>query len=198
MNDRRCIVTRDSLSADAMIRFVAGPDGVVVPDLKARLPGRGAWVTAHRQRVEQAARQNAFARALKQPVSVPENLADLVAGLLCERALSSLGLAARAGAVVAGFTKVEQAARRGDLAVVLSACDGASGGRRKIAAAIGAAARPTMHVASLSGDQLSLALGRPNVVHAGVAAGRVAASLKAALMRYEAYCNGTTSDVRAA
>jgi hypothetical protein len=199
MNERRCIVTRQSRPPGELIRFVAGPDGVVVPDLRARLPGRGAWVTAQRQTVESAVRSNAFSRALKQDVAVARDLAEMVEHLLRERTLAALGLAARAGSVVTGFTKVDRAARRGDLAVVLTASDGAADGRRKIAAAVSAAprARPT-HVSGFSAAELGLALGRPNVVHAGVVAGRVAASLETALTRYETYRPGGPTSVRAA
>ena len=53
-NGRMCIVTRESGDPDALIRFVAGPDGSVVPDLKRQLPGRGCWVKAERALVDKA------------------------------------------------------------------------------------------------------------------------------------------------
>ena len=115
MNDRRCIITRTSRPADELIRFVAGPDGTVVPDLKARLPGRGAWVTANKSMIERAVRSKAFSRALRKDVKAADNLAVEVAALLLERTLGSLGLAARAGAVITGFAKVDRAARQGKL-----------------------------------------------------------------------------------
>lgn len=199
MNDRRCIITRQSRPASELIRFVAAPDGTVVPDLKARLPGRGAWLVAQHTIVERAVSKNAFPRALKQKVEVPRDLPEIVGRLLRDRALSALGLSARAGAVVTGFTKVDRAARRGDLAFVLTASDSAADGRRKIVAAITAAApRQPAHIDSFTAEELGLALGRPNVVHAGVVAGRVATSLETVLTRHETYRDGGTMDVRAA
>jgi len=199
MNDRRCIVTRESRPAGELIRFVAAPDGRVVADLRGRLPGRGAWVTGRRALVERAVRQRAFSRALKVAVVADEDLADEVRRLLLSRALSALGLAARAGEVVTGFAKVEPAARRGRLALVFTALDAAADSRSKIARAIAAApAAPAHRDAIFTGEQLSLALGRSNVVHAGVAAGRAAASLEAALARYEIYVEDGAADIRAA
>ena len=199
MNERRCIVTRQSRPRDELIRFVAGPDGRVVPDLKCRLPGRGCWVTANAATVARAAAKGIFARALKTAATADEGLAGLVGGLLRTRALEALGLAARAGAVISGFTKVERAARAGRLALVLQASDGAADGRRKIAAVCAAAGPRRPRIAEVfTSEQLGLALGRTNVVHAGAASGRMAASLEAALARYERYCDGAGADVRAA
>lgn len=199
MNDRRCIITRTSRPADELIRFVAAPDGTVVPDLKARLPGRGAWVTANKAVIERAVRGGMFSRALKQRVSAADDLAVQVGALLLDRALGSLGLAARAGAVITGFTKVDRAARQGKLALVLTASDGAADGQRKVSAAIASAPAPApAHIGAFTGNQLSLALGRTNVIHAGVVAGRAAASREAAAMRYESYCDGKVTEVCAA
>jgi hypothetical protein len=199
VNDRRCIVTRESRPAGELIRFVAAPDGRVVADLRGRLPGRGAWVTARHGLVERAVRQRAFSRALKATVTADDGLADEVRRLLLARALSALGLAARAGQVITGFAKVERASRRGSLALVFTANDAAADGRAKIARAVAAAAAAPPHRdAIFSGEQLSLALGRSNVVHAGVAAGRAAASLQAALARYEIYTEDGVANIRAA
>ena len=111
MNDRTCIVTRESGSADDLIRFVAGPDGSVVPDLKRNLPGRGCWVKAERRLVDEAVKRKLFARALKEGVTPQADLGALVDQLLTKSALGSLALARKAGAVVSGSTKVDQAIR---------------------------------------------------------------------------------------
>lgn len=199
MNERRCIVTRQNRPASELIRFVLGPEGAMVPDLKARLPGRGAWVTAHRTMVDRAVRQGSFARALKTGAVASADLAEQVSHLIQERALSAIGLAARTGAVVTGFSKVDRAVRRCDLAILFCAIDAATDSRRKIDQALAAAQPPGPHQShAFSSQQLSLALGRPNVVHAGVTAGRAAASLESALLRYENYIDGTVADIRAA
>ncbi len=93
MNDRTCIVARRPTGPDEAIRFVAGPDGTVVPDLKRNLPGRGCWVTADREHVDKAAKKGMFARALKAQVEVPSDLGAMVDRLLSRSALGALGLA---------------------------------------------------------------------------------------------------------
>src|SRR5689334_17212106 len=95
--ERRDIVTGEVRDEAGLIRFVAGPDGAVVPDLARKLPGRGLWVAADRASVETAAKKGLFARAAKAKVTAPADLADLVESLLKRRLLSALGLARRGG-----------------------------------------------------------------------------------------------------
>lgn len=191
MNDRTCIVTRRSGDVEGLIRFVAGPDGTIVPDLKRKLPGRGCWVTAERSMVEQAARKNLFARSLKAGVTVPEGLADLVDRLLAASALGALGLARKAGSVALGAAKVENAVRSGEALAVLHATDGSTDGIRKI----DQARRATVYLEGpdipgfklFSSAELGLALGGANVIHAAVLAGdagRAAERRVVALDRY--------------
>ncbi|WP_163265108.1 RNA-binding protein [Chelativorans alearense] len=172
MNDRTCIVTRQARQPEELIRFVAGPDGAVVPDLKRNLPGRGCWVGAEKGLVEKAAAKNLFSRALKAPVTVPPDLAEMVDSLLAASALGALGLARKAGAVALGATKVEMAVRGGSAAAVLHAAEASEDGIRKIMAARKAVARaggrqmPAFKL--FSEAEMSLALGATNVIHAAV------------------------------
>lgn len=172
MNDRTCIVTRQAREADELIRFVAAPDGTVVPDLKRRLPGRGCWVSADKELVEAAARKNLFARALKAPVKVDPDLAERVDSLLASAALGALGLARKAGAMALGSAKVEAAVRSGKAAVVLHAHEASEDGIRKITGARRAvlhAGGPTVAAYRLFSEaEMSLALGATNVIHAAV------------------------------
>lgn len=170
--ERTCIVTRAQLPPEALIRFVRAPDGAVVPDLKRKLPGRGVWVRADRATVTAAVKKRAFARALKAEVSVDPELPARIDALLEEAALQGLSLANKAGRVVAGFAKVEAALGRGEAVAVIHARDAAADGKRKLA---GAAARPRA-VEVFSGEQLSLALGRPHVIHAALLSGSVSAA----------------------
>jgi predicted RNA-binding protein YlxR (DUF448 family) len=174
MNQRTCIVTRQAREAESLVRFVRGPDGSVVPDLKRTLPGRGCWVTADRIHVEKAAAKNLFARALKAAVTVPEDLGAQVDALLARAALGALGLARKAGSLSLGAVKVETAVREGAALVVLHALDGADDGVRKIAQArraTRAAGGPAIPAYKLfSSEELGLALGGANVIHAAVLA----------------------------
>lgn len=191
MNDRTCIVTRKARSADELIRFVAGPDGSVVPDLKRNLPGRGCWVTADRDHVAKAAAKNLFARGLKAQVSVPDDLPGMVDALLAKAALGALGLARKAGAVAFGAVKVEKAVRSGEAIAVLHATEASDDGIRKIASARKAtehAGGPDIPAYKLFSEaELGLALGGTNVIHAALLArdaGKAALKRVVALDRY--------------
>ena len=168
---RMCAVTRQVRPEAELIRFVSAPDGTIVPDLKARLPGRGIWIGADRATVAQAVKRNVFRRGLKQMLEPPSDLAMQVAERLREAALGRLGLARRAGAVVAGFAKVEAAIAGEALAAVIAAADAAADGQRKVGQALRRrfGAGPTPPVIRLfTASELGLAMGRPDVIHAAV------------------------------
>ena len=174
---RTCIVTRTVQAPETMIRFVLDPAGAVVPDLRARLPGRGAWVSARRAAVEEAVRRRQFQRAFKGKAGdVPADLADRVGLALRTELRQALALANKAGCVVAGFSKVE-AAIGGDpgVAAVVHAAEAREDGRRKIAAALrrrhGNAISQVPIVDDLSESELDMALGRDHVIHAALVAG---------------------------
>lgn len=181
--ERHCIVSRKVLPREQLVRFVLSPDGVVVPDLKARLPGRGAWVDATMAMVNEAVRRNLFARAFKRSVEVPDGLSDQVAEQLKTSALGALGLAQRAGLVLSGFTKVEAALRGSDAGFLLQAADGAPDGLRKLAGL----ARTTPICRIFTSEELSLALGRGNVIHAAVRSGPQLQALLGRCRRYARY-----------
>ena len=175
---RVCVATRQERAPDELIRFVAGPDGVLVPDLGRRLPGRGVWVTAEKAAVVAAIEAKAFARSLKRPVRVPDDLADRVELLLARRATEALALANKAGLVTTGFEKVDALIGRGEAAALLCAHDAALGGRerlqRKFSAVQAARGQPARVIDALSIEQMSLAMGRSNVVHAALTQGGAA------------------------
>lgn len=172
MNDRKCIVTGRSGDAEKLIRFVAGPEGEIVPDLKGNLPGRGCWITAGRSYVEQAAAKNAFSRSLKQKVTVDPGLADLVDQLLVKAALGNIGIARKAGHAIAGAAQVEKAVRSGRAIAVLHALEAQPDGVRKLDQArratvhLGGPSIPAFHL--FAGPQLDLAFGGGNVIHAAL------------------------------
>jgi predicted RNA-binding protein YlxR (DUF448 family) len=170
--ERRDIVSGETAPEARLIRFVAGPDGAVVPDLSRRLPGRGLWVAASRAAVETAARKNLFARAAKAPLTAPASLADQVETLLEKRLLAGLGLARKAGELTFGFAKVIAQVAAGRAALLIEAADGAADGRRKLLAAARRADRAPRLVGMFSTAQLSLALGAENVIHTAFLAGR--------------------------
>lgn len=167
---RLCAVTRAQQPVEQLIRFVLGPDGVIVPDLARKLPGRGVWVGATRDTVSAAVRQKAFARSLKQQVSLPDDLPGLVERLLNKRLGGSISMANKAGVVVTGFSKVEELIAAGKAAVLIHAADGSADGKakldRRFKALWGAEVAESTTVNELTGPELDLAIGRSNVVHA--------------------------------
>jgi len=169
---RRCIVTHQVLPEERLVRFVAGPEGVVVPDLARKLPGRGLWVEAVRASGEQAARKGAVSRAAKAQLKAPPDLADQVENLLKARLLQALGLARRGGELTWGFEKVGAAIASGRLAWLIEAADGAADGRRKMMQIVGRQPAPPRLVGIHSSAELGLALGLENVIHLAFLAGR--------------------------
>lgn len=203
---RRCIVTRQALEKPAMIRFVIDPDGQVTPDLKERLPGRGLWVTATREILDQAIARHAFAKAAKQSVKVAPDLAERVRELARCEVAELLGLARKSGQLVAGFEKVEAALRSdrtpgtgtttgttmgkttGRVRVLVAASDGAADGRGKLARLAGSGVEIC---APLTAAELAQALGREHAVHAAIKAGGIAEKTIIASRRLVGLTHGT-------
>jgi predicted RNA-binding protein YlxR (DUF448 family) len=167
--ERRDLVTHQAMDETCLIRFVPGPDGAVVPDLGRKLPGRGMWVAADRASIETAAKKNLFSRSAKAPLKAPADLADMVEGLLIRRCLDQLGLARREGVLISGFEKCAAAIRTGQAAWLIEASDGATDGRGKLLNL--ARHQATRVCGAFSADDLSLALGLENAIHAVLLAG---------------------------
>jgi predicted RNA-binding protein YlxR (DUF448 family) len=175
--DRLCVATRAVRPVGDLIRFVAGPEGLV-PDLKRKLPGRGVWVTARRQSVVEAVKRGAFKRSLQADIKVPADLADQVERLLVRAALGALSIAHKAGQVVPGYAKAEAAIARDDVAALLHAAEAAPDGVQKLAGAVrrrhggGGGGEDLPLIRTFKSAELDLALGRANVIHAALLAGR--------------------------
>jgi len=179
VNERTCIVSRKCFAADEMIRFVAGPDGAIVPDLRRNLPGRGVWVLAGHEFVDKAAAKNLFARGLKKNVSVSSLLANEVDALLERSALAGMGFARKAGQCFTGAGKVDGALRTGKAQAIVHAGNAADDGIRKLAGAVYASGQGGNMVKVFKlfdSDQMGLALGGTNVVHAALIRGGAADS----------------------
>jgi predicted RNA-binding protein YlxR (DUF448 family) len=174
---RMCAVTRQVRPIDELIRFVVAPSGAVIPDLKRKLPGRGLWVSASHQAVAEAVRRNQFGKGFKRDVLIAPTLAADTEALLVRSTVEALAMAAKAGQVIAGFSKVEGALEQGQARALIHASDGAADGIRKLDAVVRQKAgnddeSPEFPVVTvLTSEQLDLALGRSNVIHAALLAG---------------------------
>jgi hypothetical protein len=182
--ERTCIVTRRVMPPEQLLRFARAPDGQVVPDLKRNLPGRGVWVSLSRAAVAEAVARKTFSRAFGEASSAAPELPEQVAGLLRRQALGLVSLAKKAGQAVAGFDKVEEMARRDEAGILLHAREAAADGRRKI----DRLASPGTEIVNFFGvNELDLAFGRSNVIHAAVRKGPLAAQLALAVQRNRMY-----------
>jgi predicted RNA-binding protein YlxR (DUF448 family) len=202
---RMCAVTREVRPIDELIRFVVSPEGAVVADLKRKLPGRGLWISASGRAVAEAVRRNQFSKGFRREVRAAPTLAADTEKLLVRGAIEALAMAAKAGQVVAGFGKVEDALRqrpvqdpvkgtaKGQVLALIHASDGAADGIRKLDAAakqnsgINDESNQIPVVTALTSEQLDLALGRSNVIHAALLAGpasRTFLSRSQILVRY--------------
>lgn len=174
---RMCAVSREVRPIDELIRFVVSPQGDIVPDLKRKLPGRGMWVTASREVVAEAVRRHQFSKAFKRELRTPQTLPADIEALLVRSVTEALGIAAKAGQIVAGFGKVESALLEGTVEVLIHASDGAADGIRKLDMlarqnAGNRGAKPQIPVVTaLKSIELDLALTRSNVIHAALLAG---------------------------
>ncbi len=191
---RRCILSGDRASRANLVRLALGPDGTVHPDVRAKAPGRGAWIGVPRVSLETAIAKGklkgALARAFKTgEFAVPAALPAMIEAALEKAVLDRLGLESRAGTVVIGNERIEKAARSGKLHLLLHASDAGADGTRKLDQAWrvgrdeeGGGLRGL--VLPVARPILSVALGRENVVHIGLTDPGAARRLSEALDRW--------------
>jgi predicted RNA-binding protein YlxR (DUF448 family) len=182
-----------------LIRFAVSPDGALVPDTEARAEGRGVWISLGEKQIAEAVRKKAFEKSLKEKVQLPEDLPALTRQRLTERLVSALQMARKAGQLVTGATQVRAAISSGKIEALISATDAAEDGRSKLLSALkgwqnmaaeaGLAVPEVPHLQLLESDQLGLALGLENVIHAALVKGAAANSALERAQRLARYLN---------
>ncbi|MFL6859260.1 MAG: DUF448 domain-containing protein [Sphingomicrobium sp.] len=191
--ERTCILSRRTAPREELIRLALGPDGEVAPDVRARAPGRGAWIGVARAELDEANAKGklkgALARAFKtNDVKVPADLGERIEQALRQTALDRLGMEARSGNLVNGSDRVENAARAGKVHLLIHAADAGEDGRRKLDQAWRVGGGGPQGVIFPDGRTiLSLALGRENVVHAALTDPAAASRVQHALARWRAF-----------
>ena len=190
--ERLCVATRTVRPVADLIRFVIGPDGEAVPDLKRKLPGRGVWVTATQDALGDAIKRKVFARGFKREVRLAADLLPRTERLLERAALDALAIAGKAGLIAAGFATVEAALAHDEVVALLHAAEAASDGVGKLGAALRRSPRAgsVAVIRCLTSAQLDLALGRPNVIHAALLAGPASDTFLARIRRLERFRTG--------
>lgn len=197
MTERKCILSGDRADPDMLVRLACGPNGEILPDIRAKAPGRGAWIGVSRTELEQALAKGklkgALARAFKTgDLQIPGMLPGLIEDGLRKALLDRLGLEAKASMVLTGSEKIDVACRKGQVQLLLHAADAAADGNRKLDQAfrVGQEAEGTDLagiVLPVDRQALSMAMGRDNVVHIAVTDSRAASRLRAAIGRLESY-----------
>lgn len=175
---RRCLVTRERLPKEAMLRFVLSPDRELIPDLNARLPGRGMWLSARADVLERAATCAAFAKAARGPVHVLPDLRARIETGLHGRVRDLVGLARRAGQAVSGWQAALEWLQKGRAALLVQASDGSEGERARLVGL-----RQVPAVTPLTGAELGALFGRDRAVHVAVAPGKLALAIAAEAAR---------------
>ena len=188
--ERRCIVEGEVKPVTELIRFAVSPQGDIVPDLDATLPGRGLWVSSRRDAVDEAVKKRRFAKAAKAKVRAEAGLADMVEARLRVKCLDLLGLARRSGDLISGFEKVKATLAAGEAVVLLAAADGAADGREKLMRL----GRDLPVVTLFGVADMSLALGRENVVHASLSSGGLADRFLKEAKRLAGFCGDREND----
>jgi len=191
--ERTCILSRRTAPRDELIRLALGPDGTVAPDVRARAPGRGAWIGVARAELDAANAKGKLKAALQRAfkanmLTVPADLGERTEAALRQGALDRLGMEARAGNLINGSDRVENAARSGQVHLLLHAADAAEDGRRSLDQAwrVGGGEQKGM-IFPEARTILSMALGRENVVHVALTDPAAASRVRHALARWLAF-----------
>ncbi|MCW3834595.1 DUF448 domain-containing protein [Sphingomonas canadensis] len=192
--ERTCVLSREQSPREGLIRLALSPDGEVLPDVRAKAPGRGAWIGAGRAELEEAMAKGrlkaGLARAFRTgDLRIPQDLPDRIGAALERAFLDRLGLEAKAGYLLTGSERIEAAARSGQLQLLLHAADARADGAARLAQAwrVGSEREGSgLKGLTLPAPRaiLSLALGRENVVHCGLTDHRAALRVREALDRW--------------
>ena len=195
--ERKCVLTGAHDARGNLIRLALAPDGAVLPDVRAKAPGRGAWIGVTRAELETAIAKGklkgALSRAFKtDAVTISDSLADDIAVQLERATLERLGLEARASNLLTGAEKVDGACRSGQVALLLHAADASADGRRKRDQSWrvgreeeGSGLEGT--ILPVDRGPLSMALGRENAVHVAITDHGAAARVRSFLDRWIYY-----------
>jgi uncharacterized protein len=195
--ERTCILTRRKGTKDELIRLALGADGTVAPDVRARAPGRGAWIGVTRAGLDEANAKGKLKGALQRAfktsdAKVPADLGERIEQALRQTALDRLGMEARAGNLINGADRVEAAARAGKVHMLIHAADAGEDGNRSLDQALRVGGRvggsePQGVIFPEGRTILSLALGRENVVHIALTDPAAASRVRHALARWRAF-----------
>jgi len=174
-HERRCIATGELCDPARMIRFVVGPDGQAVPDVSGKLPGRGMWVSADKDALQNAIKKKAFSRSAKEQVTVPDDLFAQTEALLARRLVNLISLARKAGQAITGYEKVKSLLENEQAKLLVQASDGSERGKSKLHSPPG----KDVFIGCLTAQELGLAFGRESVIHGALKPGGLSKQVQA-------------------
>jgi len=190
---RRCVLLGDRAPRAALVRLALSPDGHVLPDVRAKAPGRGAWIGVTRTELDEANAKGKLKAGLQRAfktnaVEIPADLGERTEQALRQTALDRLGMEARAGNLINGSDRIETAARAGKVHMLIHAADAGEDGNRSLDQAwrVGGG-EPQGMIFPEGRTILSMALGRENVVHAALTDPAAASRVRHALARWRAF-----------
>ena len=193
VSERTCILSRRTAPREELIRLALGPEGQIAPDVRARAPGRGAWIGVGRKALDEANAKGklkgALTRAFKTgDIDVPGDLGERIEAALRSQALDRLGLEARSGTLVTGGERIETAARQGKVHLLIHAADAGDDGNRRLDQAWRVGGGDQQGLVFPEGRTiLSMALGRENVVHIALTDAAAARRVTHAIDRWQAF-----------
>jgi hypothetical protein len=202
--ERKCVLTGTKVDRADLIRLVLSPDNAVLPDVRAKAPGRGAWIAVDKAALRAAMvggkLRGALGRAFRQrELNIAADLPEQIEAQLERAALDRLGLEARAGTLVTGGERIDAAARSGKVLLLLHANDAGEDGNRKLDQALrvgndaeGSGLKGLVIAAPRT--ILSSALGRENVVHIAVTDPGAAKRVGDMLSRWHRYIGFGSGD----
>src|SRR5512136_2254481 len=117
---RSCLSCRKVAEKKELLRFVLAPDRTLLPDLQAKLPGRGAYTCLKTSCLREAVAKNRFARSFRGEVQcgAPDEFVRQVASRMEERIAAYLSLANKAGKVVSGGDTVAELLTKRTLGII--------------------------------------------------------------------------------
>ncbi|MFL2798946.1 MAG: RNA-binding protein [Paracoccaceae bacterium] len=178
---KRCISTGTLMNTRSMVRFVVGPDGNVVPDVFYKLPGKGIWVGSKKKSLETAIKQNLFSSSICRPVEVDQNLTGTVEVFIIRKLTNLISIARKAKQAVFGFEKVRSQLELKNARLLIQASDGSSREKSRLRPPAG----KNSLINCLTMNELGLAFGRENVIHATIMNGGLYKEISLEALRIE-------------
>lgn len=179
---RKCIVEGTVKPGNELLRFVE-LDNTLLPDFNKKLPGKGMYITCNRLTLEKALNKKVFHRVSRHNLKIDENFIETVEKLLKQKALESLNLARKGGALITGFDKLKEAVQKKKVDFIIEAWNAGSVGKEKVAFLA-----KSIEIFNLfSIEELDMALNKENTVNVAVLKSDISQMVYCNLKKYQKF-----------